>query len=223
MAADLGEAPLLAWRAMEAEPYVYKGAWVEAIRVAEESLPIAWQIGETNVILFASAWLGLAHLKVGNPAEARRVVDGAIEYGQTSRDSTPFALTYLTIAAALTRLAEGAAEAALEQARRALDYADRSRFPLEQGAAQRALGQAYAATGNRSGADPAFRASLAILDNICCRPEVGQTLLAYGRFRLDEDPAEGRVLIEGSCAVFEEIGADGWLGEARSALSMLSS
>jgi hypothetical protein len=64
---------------------------------------------------------------------------------------------------------------------------------------------------------------LAILDNICCRPEVGQTLLAYGRFRLDEDPAEGRVLIEGSCAVFEEIGADGWLGEARSALSMLSS
>ena len=46
MAAELGDAPLLAWRAMEAEPYIYQGAWDDVIRVADESLPIAWQIGE---------------------------------------------------------------------------------------------------------------------------------------------------------------------------------
>jgi hypothetical protein len=41
IATELGTAPLLAWRAMEAEPYLYLGAWNDVIRVAEESLPIA--------------------------------------------------------------------------------------------------------------------------------------------------------------------------------------
>jgi hypothetical protein len=146
MAGELGDAPLLAWRAMEAEPYIYLGAWDDVIRVADESLPIAWQIGEITVILFASAWLGLACLKVGRLAEARRVViDRAAEHGHASQGITPFALTYITIAAALARLAAGEADAALETARRALEFADRSRFRLEQGAAHRVLGQAYAA------------------------------------------------------------------------------
>jgi class 3 adenylate cyclase/tetratricopeptide (TPR) repeat protein len=220
MAAELGEAPLLAWRAMEAEPYLYQGAWDEAIRVAEESLPIAWRIGETNVILFGSAWLAVAYLHTGKVVEARRVADGATAYAQTSRDSTAFALSHLTIATALTRLAEGAPGAALEQARRALDYADRGRFRLEQGAAHRALGQAYAATGSRAEAVAAFRTSLEILEDIRSQPEVGQTLLAYGLFRLAEDPGEGQALIERACAVFEEIGAGGWLAEARAVLGL---
>lgn len=218
IAADLGDAPLLAWRAMEAEPYVYQGAWNDVIRVAEESLPIAWQIGETNVISFGSAWLGLAYLKVGRLAEARLVIDRAIEHWQASRDSTPFSLTYFTIAAALTRLAEGETEAALDTARRALDYAERSRFRLEQGAAHRALGQAYAATGNRAEADAAFLRSLEIVEAIRSWPEVGQTLLAYGRFKRPDDPAEGRALVERARAIFAEIGATGWLEETDATL-----
>jgi class 3 adenylate cyclase/tetratricopeptide (TPR) repeat protein len=218
IAAELGHAPLLAIRAMEAEPYLYQGAWNDVIRVAEESLPIAWQIGELNPILFGSAWLGLAYLKVGRLAEARRVIDRAIEQWQTSRESTPFSVTYLTIAASLTRLAGGETDAALETARKALDYADRSRFPLEQGAAHRVLGQAYAATGNPVEAEVAFRESLGILESIRSWPEVGQTLLAYGQFKLRGDDVEGRALIERARATFEEIGATGWVDEAQAAL-----
>ncbi len=218
IAAEVGHAPLLAWRAMEAEPYHYQGAWNDVIRVAEESLPIAWQIGETNVILFGSAWLGLAYLKVGRLAEARRAIDRAIAHWEASRDSSPFSLTYLTTAAALTRLAGGETEAALETASKALDYANRSRFRLEQGAAHRVLGQAYAATGNRAEADAAFRESLAILEGIRSWPELGQTLLAYGQFKSHNDPAEGRALIERARATFEKIGATGWSVEADAAL-----
>lgn len=218
IAADLGDAPLLAWRAMEAEPYFYQGAWNDVIRVAEESLPIAWQIREINVILFGSAWLGLAYLKVGRLTEARRVIDRAIEQWQASRDSTPYSLTYLTIAAALTRLAGGETEGALGVARKALDYADRSRFRLEQGAAHRVLGQAYAATGNRAEADTAFRESLGILEGIRSWPEHGQTLLAYGQFKMRGDQVEGRALVERARATFEQIGATGWLIETHAAL-----
>jgi tetratricopeptide (TPR) repeat protein len=203
---------------MEAEPYLYQGAWDDVIRVAEESLPIAWQIGETMVILFGSAWLGLAYLKKGRLADARRVIDHAIALWQARRDSTLFSLAYLTTAAALARLAGGETEAALESARKALDYADRSRFRLEQGVAHRVLGQAYAATDNPSEADAAFRESLRILEDIRSWPEVGQTLLAYGRFHLPSNLVEGRALIERARAMFEDIGAAGWVDEAQAAL-----
>jgi tetratricopeptide (TPR) repeat protein len=158
------------------------------------------------------------YLKVGRPAEARRVIDRAIEQWEASRDSTPYSLTYLTTAAALTRLAGGETEAALETARKALAYADRSRFRLEQGAAHRVLGQAYAATGNRAEADAAFRESLGILEGIRSWPELGQTLLAHGQFKLHDDHVEGQALIERARAMFEEIGATGWVDEAQAAL-----
>jgi adenylate cyclase len=220
IATELGNAPLLACRAMEAEPYLYQGAWNDVIRVAEESLPIAWQIGETNVILFGSAWLGLAYLKLGRLAEARRVIDRAIEHWQASRDSTAFSLAYLSTAAALTRLAGGENDAALETARKALDYANRSRFRLEQGAAHRVLAQTYAATGNAAEADAAFRESVGVLESICSWPELGQTLLAYGQFKLRGNPVEGRALIERAKATFEQIGATGWVVEAQAALGV---
>jgi len=220
IATELGTAPLLALRAMEAEPYLYQGAWHDVIRVAEESLPTAWQIGETTAILFGSAWLGLAYLKVGRLAEARRVTDRAIEHWQAGRDATPFSLTYLSIAAALARLAGGETQAALETARTALDYADRSHFRLEQGAAHRVLGQAQAATGDPAEADAAFRESLGILESIRCWPELGQTLLAYGQFKLHSDAVQGRVLIERARAVFRDIGAAGWVVETQAALDI---
>jgi tetratricopeptide (TPR) repeat protein len=218
IATEMGTTELLAARAMEAEPYLYQGAWNDVIRVVEESLPIAWQIGETAPILFGSAWLGLAYLKVDRLAEARRVIDRAIAHWQVGRDATPFSLTYVTIAAALTRLAAGETETALETARRALDYADRSRFRLEQGAAHRVLGQAYAATGNSAEADAAFRESLGILESISSWPELGQTLLAYGQFKMRGDQASGRALVERARATFDQIGAAGWVVEAQAAL-----
>ena len=71
----LNNAELRAWRAMEAEPYFYKGLWDEAVLAAEEALPVAWEIGEWAVVFFSSAWLALAYLKLGQPDKARRVLD----------------------------------------------------------------------------------------------------------------------------------------------------
>ena len=160
--------------------------------------------------------LGLAYLKLGRLDDARRTVDRAIQHW--SATSTAFSLAYATTAAALIWLAEGDLDAAVETARRAVAFAEQSRFRLEQGAAHRVLGQTLAATGNRGEADAALRRSLEILEDIRSLPELGQTLLAYGRFKADEDPSGGRRLLERARAIFAEIGATGWLAEAVAAL-----
>jgi tetratricopeptide (TPR) repeat protein len=214
MAAELDDAQLRACRAMEAEPYLYAGRWDDAVRVAEESLPLAWEVGEQGVVLFASAWLGLAYLKLGRRAEARQVIDRALTWGESRFGVTAFARTYLTIARALSHLADGELEAAVQRARRAIALAEQSGFPLEQGAAQRALGQALEVSGQRAEGDVAYRRSLEILDSIQSLPELGQTLLALGRFTLADDTNEGRRLVARARAIFDEIGATGWAREA---------
>ncbi len=73
----LDDARVRAWGAMEAEPYMYKGLWGEVTRVAEQGLPVAWEIREWTVILFASAWLGLALLRLGRLDDAMRVLGRA--------------------------------------------------------------------------------------------------------------------------------------------------
>ena len=95
IASQLDDARLKAWRAMEAEPYGYKGLWDDVVRVAEESLPIAWEIGEHTVIVFVSAWLGLAYLKLGRLDEARRVTTRGLAHGETRFAGNPFALSYV--------------------------------------------------------------------------------------------------------------------------------
>ena len=146
MAAELDDVRLRACRAMEAEPYIYTGRWEDAVRVAEESLPLAWEVGEQGVVLFGSAWLGLAYLKLGRRDEARQVIDRALRWGESRFGATAFARTYLTIARALSHLADGEAEAAVQRARRAIELAESNDFRLEQGAAYRALGQALEAS-----------------------------------------------------------------------------
>ena len=73
--------------------------------------------------------------------------------------------------------------------------------------------------GNREEADAAFRLSLQILGEIESSPELAQTLLAYGRFKAMDDPSGGRTLMERALSLFEEIGATGWINEARAELS----
>ena len=50
-------------------------------------------------------------------------------------------------------------------------------------------------------------------------PELAQTLLAYGRFRRGDNTQEDRTLIERALRLFEEMGATGWIQEARAALA----
>ena len=107
-------------------PITIKGAWNDVIRVAEESLPIAWEIGETNVILFGSAWLGLAYLKVGRLAEARRAPSSA-SHTARRRFAAPSPLTYPPPRAALTHLAGGELPEAAGAREHGARLAERSR------------------------------------------------------------------------------------------------
>ena len=73
--------------------------------------------------------------------------------------------------------------------------------------------------GNRAEAEAAFSRSLEVLSGIQSRPELAQTLLAYGRFRRGDNALEDRAMIERALALFEEMNATGWIEEARAALS----
>jgi tetratricopeptide (TPR) repeat protein len=96
-----------------------------------------------------------------------------------------------------------------------LSEQDRQR--LEIGAAHRVLGQVHEALGDRAEADAAFQRSIEVLEEIQSRPELAQTLLAYGRFRRGDHPLEDRAMIERALALFEAMGATGWIEEARGA------
>jgi tetratricopeptide (TPR) repeat protein len=108
---------------------------------------------------------------------------------------------------------------ALSAAQQALTTSLQCRAHLEEGAAHRVLGQIYEAMDNRDEADAAFRRSLEILGEIQSRPELAQTLLAYGRFRRGDNSLEDRALIERALRLFEELGTTGWIVEARAALA----
>jgi tetratricopeptide (TPR) repeat protein len=218
IAETLGDARLRAWGAMEAEPYFYQGLWQDVVRAAEAALPVGWKIGEWNAILWSSGWLGIAYLKLGRPDDARRILGRALREVPT-RAVGSFPITYPQIALAQLHLAEGDVEQALGAARKALELAEGSRLRLEQGAARRVLGQVHEAARDRVQAEAEFRESLEILEEIQSRPELGQTLLAYGRFTRAEDPAGGRAQIQRALGLFESMGATGWGAEARAALS----
>ena len=127
-------------------------------------------------------------------------------------------MIFLQVALADLELAVGNVPAALTAARRAADMAGGSRYRMEQGAALRVLGQACEAAGDVAAADEAFRQSVVVLEATQSRPELGQTLLAYGRFGSRRGAPAGRALIERALALFEEMGATGWIAEARAAL-----
>ena len=217
IADEQGDACLRAWRAMEGEPYFYLGRWDEVLSATGESLPLAWEIGETSPIVFGSAWRGLAALKVGRPDEARRVLDRALTFATSRQNASPFSLAYLTQVRALLHLAEGQLDDALTLARKGIEYGAQSGFRLELGAAKRVLGQVLEASGDREQAGAALAQSLETFEEIQSLPELGQTLLAYGRFKLGDDAAEGRRLIARARDIFARIGAVGWVAEADAA------
>ena len=123
------------------------------------------------------------------------------------------------IALAQLHLAAGDTGQALSAANMALQIAEERRLGLEQGMVHRVFGEINRALGNRAEADAAFRRSLEALDEIQSRPELAQTLLAYGRFRQGDNQQEDRMLIQRALRLFEEMGATGWIQEARAALA----
>jgi tetratricopeptide (TPR) repeat protein len=216
----LADRLLQAWRGMEAEVYLYKGDWEDVVRVVDEALPIAWDIREWTVVIFSSAFLAIAYLKLGRPADARRALDRAFqEVPKRALGLDAFGMAYASMASAQVHLATGDHGQALIAVRQALVFSEQSRALLEEGAAHRVLGQVHEAIGNRAEADAAFRRSIEVLEEIQSRPELAQTLLAFGRFRQGDNTLKDRAMVERALALFEEMNATGWIAEARAALS----
>jgi class 3 adenylate cyclase/tetratricopeptide (TPR) repeat protein len=216
IADDLADPRLRAWRAMEAEPYIYLGRWNEALSVAEESLPIAWDIREPPVIIFASAWAAMACVRLGRLDDAERIVERALREGPAT---SSFAVSYLHTALAQVCLSKGQLDAALAAATKAIELADASGLRLEQGAARRVLGEVQDVRQSYDEAEAAFRQSLEILEASESPPERAQTLLAYGRFRAKRERAAGLPMMERALTIFDDIGALGWAEEARAVLA----
>jgi class 3 adenylate cyclase/tetratricopeptide (TPR) repeat protein len=210
---------LQAWRGMEAEVYLYKGDWEDVVRVADEALPIAWEIRDWTVVIFSSAFLAIAYLKLERPDDARRALDRAFQdVPKRALGLDAFGMAFASMALAQVHLALGDHGQALSMARQALALSAEFHGPLEEGASHRVLGQIHAAMSHKAEADAAFRRSLEVLEAIQSRPELAQTLLAYGRFRRGDNALEDRAMIERALALFEEMNATGWIEEARAAL-----
>ena len=223
--AALDDMRLRALRSMEAEPHMYKGDWNAVVRVAEEALPAAWEIREWNAVLCSSAWLTIAYLKLRKPDDAKRILDRVFNevprraFSAASVAGSVHGVAFSKIALAQLDLAAGDTGQALSSANKSLEFAEQYRLGLEQGATHRVLGEVYQAMDNRAEADAAFRRSLEILSEIQSRPELAQTLLAYGRFRKGDNSLEDRAMIQRALTLFEEMNATGWIEEARAALS----
>ena len=173
-------------------------------------------------MLWCSAWGAIANIKLGRLAEAQRLLDGALgtaaRRARDANDSYP--RVYPLIALSQLRLAKG--EAALAAGKDASALAEQTHLGLEQGAAHRALGQAYAAKSSREEAGAAFQRSLEILDDIQSRPELAQSLLAYGSFLVSHEPAKGARFLDRALGIFEDIGATGWVEETRAVFNASS-
>ena len=216
----LDNARLRALRAMEAEPYLYQGDWNAVVAVAESALPAAWDIREWNVVGCASAWLVMSYLKLGRLDDAKRVLDRVFTEAplHTMGQFGVHGISFSRIALAQFHLAVGDAGKALSVANTALEFAEEKRLGLEQGVVHRTFGEIYGSLGNWDEADAAFRRSLEVLGEIQSRPELAQTLFAYGRFRRGDNRQIDHTLIQRALDLFEEIGATGWAEEARAAL-----
>ena len=204
------------WLAMEAEPNMYKGDWRRVIEVVEEGIPIAWEIGNWFVAVYACSWAALAYLKQGRMPDARRTIDKGFECLEKAASYHP-AVTYMHTVRGSVLLAEDNIAEARADVDWACERADQRSLLLELGAAHRVLGEINAAAGDTVAADTSFRQSLDVLGKIQSQPELAQTLLAYGRFQHKIDREESTRLLNRALALFEAIGADGWAVETMAA------
>ena len=215
--ADTGNLSVKSWLPMEAEPLMYKGSWERVVQVAEEGLPVAWEIGNWFVVLYVSAWAAIAYLKLNRLQDARRIIDEALKIGLQDVTDTA-AQTYRKIVAAQVLLAEGKFKEACRIGREALEDSERGGNRLEQGFAYRTLGQGYQADAKVPEAEACFRRSLEIFSEIQSQPELAQTLLMYGPFQCGRNSEEGVRMLKRALALFEAMGATGWVEETLAAL-----
>ena len=217
LARETGDPHLDAWKVMEAEPYMYKGLWEEVVDIGREDLSVAYKSGDWLVVLFAASWMAIACSKLGRLDEARTFLDDALTAVE-DRVGLDYPRAYILMVVALLQMETGELDEARVTARKSVDLAEGGGFLVEQGAANRALGEVHAALDEREEAEAAFQRSVEQLTEIQSRPELAQTYLAYGRFKRVADADEGNRLLNRALEMFQQFDATGWIRETRMAL-----
>ena len=216
----LGDTRLRARAQWKPNPTYTKGIGMRWSGSRRRRLPVAWEIGEWDVVLWSSAWVAIAYLKLGRPADAQTGSRSGVQCSALRAAQSRMASHTAQIALAKFHLAAGDNDQALSCGLRGASSC-RSR-PLASRARRgpprpRAKSTRPWATGPR----PTLRSAAAsrCWREIQSRPELAQTLLAYGRFRRGDNTLEDRAMIERALALFEEMNATGWIEEARAALA----
>jgi predicted ATPase len=205
---------LHAWRAMEAEPYMYLGDWEGVLRVVGEGLPVAIEVDARWPLLFGAAWASIANRKLGRLDEAQSQLELA-ERDAEAHAGTTFPSIVIALARAELELERGQQDRARKAVDHALGLARQGSYRLEEGAALRVRARVLAASRDREAAKASFEESLTMLQTIESRPELAQTLLAFGQFLSDDDEHRSGELVVRAVELFEAMGAQGWLEEAQ--------
>jgi class 3 adenylate cyclase/tetratricopeptide (TPR) repeat protein len=217
LARETGDPHLAAWKVMETEPYMYKGMWEEVVEISREDLSVAYDSGDWLVVLFAAAWAAIACIKLGQLDEAQVFLDEALTAVE-DRVGLDYPRAYIQMVVALLQMESGKIDDACVTARAAVDLAESGGYLVERGAANRTLGEVYAAAGEPLEAEAAFQRSINQLTDIQSRPELAQTFLAYGRFKRGEDVGEGDRMLNRALRMFQQFDAIGWIDETQTVL-----
>lgn len=201
---------------MECEPCVYSGLWVKTIEIAERELPLALELNNWTPVLFAAAWAAKASIKLQRFDDAQRYIDQARNC-TLNRANLEFGRSYFLTAVSLLHLSRGQHTNALAAARESVELATDNNYLLELGAAKRTLGQVLAACDEQVEALDAYLESLEILNKIQSKPELAQTLLAYGKFTLKQNLESGVESLNRALALFTEMNSIGWIAETEQA------
>jgi DNA-binding NarL/FixJ family response regulator len=169
---------------------------------------------EPTIAAIHDRCLGLAELAAGNAAEADRHLSRAVEIFEQVDFREP-AIWRVDGDAVEAAVANGAPDRAERLVRRLEDQAERTGIPWNRAVAARCRGLLLAARGELEDAAAALDQALAEHEACPMPYERARTLLVQGQvLRRLKRKREARSALDEAAAIFERLGADGWVVRA---------
>lgn len=191
-----------------------QGNYSRAIKYYEKSLEIRREIGDLKGIADIYNNLGEVYHSLGD-RQALRYLKEAIKMSTEIGDKSGLIDTYRLVAE--VELALDDTEEALEYCQRSLDLAQKIGNREYEGVAYRVLGQVDRADERLEAAREHLRSSIEILSATGNRLELGKSSYELG-ITLAAMGLDGRGPLQRAVQIFEELGVEGELEEAREAM-----
>ena len=193
-----------------------RGEWEQAARLLDraESTMIRRSTHFQEIVLLRAR--GQLAARQGNPASARPLLETALEMSQRFY---PRYIPELELELATLSLDEGDETAAHQRLLQAREQAEQRGMAHTLAIADRIQGQLAARSGDWSGAEAAFAASLGRCEELKQVVEAARTRLAWGRALLPRDAARARPLLEAALDALEAVEAGPEAAETRRLLT----